>query len=241
MNCAQSTLKKIRIFLVIFYSLSGLSAWSDDQINPKIPTEPPPPAEGFLLMKTSPKEKSDTYHYLSNQDDPNTNRDKNIKNYESGKSRAQQMVGMLQNKELTKAFEKITESGNKTLNENSEIKTPLAIIAGAASFWYGQTVKLIRGNDFNFSARLEGKAQRSEFSMGSPLLNGRLKFDAKEGMDLGVNRSISTLQADAAVQYNARNQVFSTEVRKKIAPNLDLSFGASRLDQNTKVEYRLNF
>jgi len=151
------------------------------------------------------------------------------------------MVNMLQNQELTKAFQKITENGNKTLKENPEINSPLGVIAGAATFWYGKTIKIIKGDDFNFSAKVEARAHQSEFSMGSPLVNGKLKFDANEGLGIGINRSIADIQTSAGLNYNAKSQVISTEVRKKLAPNIDLSFGASRVDQNTKLEYRLNF
>lgn len=201
----------------------------------------PPPAEGFLLYQPTSNEKQDTYLYLNKQDDPNLNMNKNAQNYESGKSRAAQMVNMLQNKELTKAFQKITESSTKTLDENPELKNPLGVIIGAASFWYGQTVNLIKNEDVRFSARLEGRERRSEFNMASPLVNGKLKFDPTEGMGIGFNRKLMKSQTEAGVQYNAKSQVFSTEVRQKLSPNLDLSFGASRLDQNTKIEYRINF
>ena len=56
--------------------------------------------------------------------------------------------------------------------------------------------------------------------MNSPLLNGKLNFDAKEGIGIGFNRKIHELQTDAVILYNAKNQNISTELRKKIAPNL---------------------
>jgi hypothetical protein len=226
---------KITLMILFVYS----PTFADEKPQP-LPSAPPP-AEGFLLYQPTSNEKQDTYQYLNKQDDPNLSMNKNAENYESGKSRATQMVNMLQNKELTKAFQKITESSNKTMDENPELKSPLGVIIGAASFWYGQTINLIKNEDVRFSARLEGRERRSEFSMASPLLNGQLKFDPNEGMGLGFNRKITSLQTEAAVQYNSKNQVFSTEVRQKLSPNIDLTFGASRLDQNTKIEYRINF
>lgn len=221
----------------------GMFSWSTHSSErDRLPSSSPPPAAGgFLEYKPSAAEKSDTYQYLNRQDNPNTSMNANVQNYESGKSRAQQMIGMLQNHELTKAFQKITGSAQKTLDENPEIKSPLGVIAGAAALWYGRTMKLIKGDDFSFNARIEGRAGRSEFSMGSPLLNGKLRFDGKEGMDVGFNRRISSLQTEASLQYNVRTQVMSTEIRQKLAPHLDLSFGASRLDQNTKIEYKISF
>ncbi len=238
MKCAPKLKKWSRILFVI-YSLNGFLCPFAEAADP-LPAAPPP-AEGFLQFKPTAQQKSDTYQFLNKQDDPNRNMDKSIKDYQSGKTRAQQMADMLQNQELTKAFKKITESGNQTLNENEEIKTPLAVIAGAASLWYGRTLKLIRDSDFNLSARFEGRAQRSEFSMASPILNGKLKFGAQDGVGGEVNRRITSFQTDAALQYNSRERAFSTEVRQRLSPNLDLSFGASKIDQTTKLEYRLNF
>ena len=206
-----------------------------------VPAGSPPPEEGLLQNKPTAGQKSDTYQFLNKRDNPNPTMQQNAQDFESGKSRAQQMVTMLQNQELTKAFQKITNSGMKTLDENHEIRDPLAVIGGAMALWYGKSVKLIKGDDYNLSARMEGRSQKGEFSMNSPLLNGNLKYEGMNGMGVGVNRIVSPLQTMGSVQYNVRNQLMTTEVRQKIAPNLDLSFGASRLDQSTKIEYRLNF
>lgn len=238
MECIQKN--KRFILILVMFSLTRLctDAWSTEPTS--LPSAPPP-AEGFLLYKTNLKEKNETYQILNRQENPVLNMESKSKNYESGKSRAQQMVNMLQNEELTKAFQKITSRGNKTLEDNPEIKNPLGVIAGAASLWYGRTLKLFRSDGFNFSAKMEGRAQKSEFSMASPLLDGKLKFDPREGFGLGINRNIIDIDTEAGIQYNAKSQIISTELRKKIAPNLDFSFGASKLDQNTKIEYRLNF
>jgi hypothetical protein len=241
----MKTAKKLRqamLFIsVILFSLNGTPACAEDAAPVVIPSSSPPPTEGLLEYKTSAKQKDETYQYLNKRDVPNPSMNKEAADYISGQSRAQQMIGMLQNQEMTKALEKITGSSKKTLDENPEIRNPLGVIAGAASLWYGRTLKLIKGDDFNFSARMEARNQRSEFNMGSPLLNGKLRFDGKDGMGVGFNRRITDIQTEAGVQYNVRNQVISTEVRQKLAPHLDLSFGASRIDQNTKIEYRLNF
>ncbi len=238
MNLGKTINQSLKFSLVLFCALNGISARSDE---PVIIPAAPPVHEDSLLYRTNGKDKKDSYQYSNNLENPNPTMDSNSRNYESGKSRAQQMVNMLQNQELTKAFQKITNRSTKTLEDNPEIANPIGVIAGAASLWYGRTLKLIKGEDFNFSARMEGRAQRSEFSMNSPLLNGKLNFDAKEGIGIGFNRKIHELQTDAVILYNAKNQNISTELRKKIAPNLDLSFGASRSDQNTKIEYNLSF
>jgi hypothetical protein len=238
MECIRKNKRFILKLIVFSLTLVCFRSWSAETIPLH---SPPPPAEGFLLYKNNPKEKDETIQILNKQDNPVSDMDSKNKNYESGKSRAQQMVIMLQNEELTKAFQKITNYGNKTLEENPEIKNPLGVIAGAASFWFGRTLNLIRGDQINISAKMEGRNQRSEFSMASPLLDGKFKYDPRDGFGLGINRNLIEINTEAGIQYNAKNNLLSTELRKKIAPHLDLSFGASKMDQNTKIEYRLNF
>jgi len=248
MGIPKTVCKLILFASVLTSTLNGITVLAEEPSpsptpTPEIvvPTASPPPAENLLDIKASAKQKDDTYQYLNKRDTPNAPPGKEASDYESGKTRAQQMVTMLQNQEMTKALEKITGSGKKTLDENPEIKTPLAVIAGAASLWYGRTVKLIKGDEFNMSANVDGRDKRSEFSMGSPILNGKLRFDGASGMGIGLNRKITDINTEAGVQYNVRDQVMSTEIRQRLAPHLDLSFGASRIDQSTKIEYRLNF
>lgn len=232
----------IRFSFLLTLGLAWLISFQShsEESDRDLSSPPPPEKEGFLMYKPSAEQEQDTYQYLNKREKPNSNMDQQTKDYESGKLRAAQMVNLLQNKELTDAFQKILSNSGKTINQNKEVFFPLGVIAGAASFWYGRTVTLIKG-DIHLTTRIEGASRRGEFSMNSPLFNGKLKFDGVEGMGLGIDRKISEIQAEASIQYNAKNQTFSTEVRKKIAPHLDLTFGASKMDQNTKIEYRINF
>jgi len=206
-----------------------------------IPIAAPPPSPSMLPLKTSKTFPNEGEQTLKNRESKPYSISDSAKEYDQNKNRAQQMINLLQDEELSKAFKKITEGGNKTLRENPGIRAPLAVISGAAAFWAGKTMNLFQQESFRFSAKIEGRYRRSEFSMQSPLLNGKLKFDTQAGMELGFNRRFEPLKTDAMLNYNVRNQTISTEVRHKLAPNIDLTFGVSRLDQNTRIEYRFNF
>lgn len=83
--------------------------------------------------------------------------------------------------------------------------------------------------------------------MESPLLNGRLRYSGGDGVDISMNRSISSIDTNAELNYNMNNQSFSTNLRHRLAPNLDLKFGATQAPQSTQTdgraafEYRLDF
>lgn len=166
---------------------------------------------------------------------------------QSGGTRAQEMANMLQTEEMGRALQKVTERGQAALQQNPGIQAPLGIIAGAMSLWMGNTVRLFRGDAFNLTSRIEGRNRSSEFNMESPLLNGRFRFSADQGLELHMNRTISSLKSQAEINYNVKQQTFSTSIRRRIAPNLDLSFGASQFhpnsptDGNARIEYQFNF
>lgn len=206
-----------------------------------IPVAAPPPSPGILPLKTAKNFPTEAEQNLKNRESKPSSVSESAVEYSQNKNRAQQMINLLQDEELSKAFKKITEGGNKTLRENPGIRAPLAIISGAAAFWAGKTMNLFQQESFRFSAKIEGRYRRSEFSMESPLLNGKMKFDNQSGVELGVTRRFEPFKTDAMLNYNVRNQSVTTEVRHKLAPNVDLTFGASRFDQNTRIEYRFNF
>lgn len=155
--------------------------------------------------------------------------------------RAQMMINMLQDQELGKAMKIVTEKGMKSLNENPGIKAPIYVISAAASFWAGRTFDLIREETWKFSARLEARNRRGEFSMQSPLMNGTMRFEQATGMNISVNRNFDRFRTDTFFNYQQQNQAFSTGFRYRLTPNLNLSIEAGRYDQNTRIEYRFNF
>jgi|GEM_PF-1931908 len=164
-----------------------------------------------------------------------------------GRTRAQDMINLIKSEELQKALSKVTVKGKQLLQENQEIKNPLMLIAGAASLWYGKTIRLIKGEDFKLSTRIEARGRSGEFSMESPLLNGNLHYDGN-GLNISMNRTISSIDSKAELNYNVSNQSFSTNIRHQLAPNLDLTFGASQVPTQSKqtdgratFEYRFDF
>ena len=166
---------------------------------------------------------------------------------QSGTDRAGQMVEMLKTEEMQKALQKVTNKGKQALQEDPTLKTPIGVIAGAFGLWVGNTMKLFRGDDIYLSTRVEGRSRSSEFSMESPFLNGKFRYSADNGIDIYMNRTISSIGSQAEFNYNLQNRVFSTSIRKSIVPNLDFTFGASQIpdtsvtDGNARIEYRFNF
>jgi hypothetical protein len=165
-----------------------------------------------------------------------------------GKERAQTMMNTMQEEQFRKALARINARGSEILKQNEGIQAPIAIIAGAASFWFGATIRLFKGESLLLTTRVEGRNQKGEFSLQSPLLNSRLYFEGASGVNLNVNRSIASIHSTAEMNYSLRTQSLSTQIKHPIAPNLDFTVGTSqipelnnRTDSRAKVEYQFNF
>lgn len=166
---------------------------------------------------------------------------------QNGRERAKQMVELLKKQEMERALQTVTKRGKQALQEDPTLRTPMGVLAGAVGLWVGRSVRLVTGEAFNLTTRIEGRARMSEFNMQSPFLNGRFRFSASDGADINLNRKISSIDSQAEVNYNTRYRSFSGQVRKTIAPNLDFTFGAQQIPQssatdgNARIEYRLDF
>lgn len=160
---------------------------------------------------------------------------------DTNRSRAQSIANMIKDEELEKAMVKVTARGKQLLHENQDLKNPLGVIAGAASLWYGRSVRLIRSEAFHLFTRVDGRNRSGEFSMESPLVNGRLKFQSGNGVDISMNRKISSISSEAELNYNTNTRSFNTEFRHRLAPNIDLSFGASKAPEATQTDGRASF
>ena len=169
------------------------------------------------------------------------------KNIDEGNSRAQQMMTMLKDEQMKKAMEKVTGVGNQILKDNKPLQTPAAVIAGAFGFWYGRTINLIRGDGYKVTSSVEGKSHSGGLGMDSPLLNGKLRFSQTDGMDLSVNRRISSIDTSAELKYNSKNQALTTQMRHNLLPHVDLTFGSQmsptlpQTDNRAGIEYRISF
>ena len=205
---------------------------------------------GFLQFNYEPGRTADTLRMIDQQNRAMEAGDRSAKamqdSISSNRSRAQDMVNLIKDEELQKALVKVTSRGKQVLTENPELKSPMGVIAGAVSLWYGRSIKLIKGDDFKLSTRLEARGRNGEFSMESPLLNGTLHYGVGD-LNISVNRRISSIDTSAELHYNMSNQSFNTQLRHSLAPNLDLTFGASQVpdtrqtDGRAGFEYRLDF
>ena len=221
---------------------------------------PPPDANTGLIttdtqhlidIKTKAAQENATFRILDQQNSNQIAGNQNNFNVQTdiaiGKARAEQMVNLLQNAELQQAFTKVNAKGKEALQENPELKNPAAVIAGATSLWIGRTVQLIKDESFKLTTHVEGRSRSGDFSVESPLVNGKLKFQSNNGVNLNINRTISSIQSNAEVNYDVRSQTVSTQLKHRIAPNLDLSFGASesplqnQIDERATIQYNISF
>jgi hypothetical protein len=166
----------------------------------------------------------------------------------ASRARADQLVETLKNEQLQKALKKVTEEGKQFFQQHEGLKGPASVIAGAAAFWYGTTVNLFKSDSMKINTRIEGRAQRSEFSLESPLLNSRVVIGSSNGVELNLNRSIASLGTSAEMNYLGNTRSLSTQLRHPIAPNLNFTIGASqipemnnRTDGRAKLEYQIHF
>jgi len=223
-------ISKFVLIFVVGMITGSHPAWASHDPLSQIKPPPEPESEFFNYRKPS-----------ANQIDLNRSIAMDSLSIDRDRMKAQQMVNMLQDQELGKAFKKVTEQGMRTIKENPGIQAPIYVISAAASFWAGKTFDLLREESLRFTAKFEGRSRRSEFSMLSPIMNGSLKFEQSTGLNVSIHRDFDQYQTQTFLNYNMNNQSVSTEVRYRLMKNLDLSVGASRLDQNTKIEYRFNF
>jgi hypothetical protein len=164
-----------------------------------------------------------------------------------GQARAQQMVNILKDSELQQALVKVTARGKDVLADNPGIKGPGIVIAGAVSLWVGRTAQLIKGDVIKVDTRIEVRNRLGEFSMRSPLLDGKLQFSMNDGNSVSINRSISSIDSKAEFKYNLRYQTMTGEIHHTIIPHLDLNFGSAQIplqnqtDGHAGLLYQFNF
>jgi hypothetical protein len=229
-------------FIMIFCLIATLEwASAESEKNSIHKGEEPLPPSGILQFKTNNQKTMETVNASNRITEGFFRLEDSFRNLQIGKSMAQEMALLIRNQELADAFSKITLKKNKELKENPALAAPFMIITGAATFWFGKTINVFKSDVFQMSARIEGQTRQSEFSMSSPLMNGKLNFNENTGTSMGVGRRISSLNANAYINYNFREKAVNTEFRQKISPNIDFSFGVGKYDQNTKIEYRFNF
>jgi hypothetical protein len=171
-----------------------------------------------------------------------------LQNLVSGQNRAKEMVNALKTTEMQKALEAVTGRGTSLLEQNSGLKAPVSIISGIVSLWVGNTTKLFHSEFIKVNSHVEGKNRRGEFSMESPLLNGKVRFSGSEGVMVNMNRDLQPIDSHAELNYNAKTQSVSTQISHPLGPHLDFSVGSSQIpemnnqtDGRAKIEYKISF
>jgi hypothetical protein len=216
------------------------------------PSPPPPVHSGGELLHQGPRADQETLRFLEQQEQAmNSGGRSSVTTFSSltmGQERARAMVQVIQNEEMRKALEKVTVKGRELLEKNSALKSPLAILTGAVSVWVGGGMRLIDDEKWRLSTRVEGRNRLGEFSLESPLVNGRLQFNGANGVSVNMNREIPGLKSRAEIDFQARTRSLTTQIRQPLAPHLDLTFGATQLphlnnqtDGQAKIEYQIQF
>jgi hypothetical protein len=165
----------------------------------------------------------------------------------NGNARAKQMVDLLKNQDLQKAFTPLNAQGKQMLQENPDMRNPVTIVGGAAAFWIGRSIALVKQENFKLTTHVEARARCGEFAMESPLLNGKLSYTGNDGINMKINRKIDSISSSAEANYNATQRVFSGQLVHPLIPHLDITFGAAQLQQSTQtdgrasLQYNLNF
>ncbi len=231
MKLRTEFITKFILLLTISFPIGAIGADATRDPWSALSTPPPAPTPQFLSKGKSEKMLSP----------PATDIPHDSLSIDRERMRAQAMINMIQDQELSKAMRIVTEKGMQSLNENPGIKAPIYVISAAASFWAGRTFDLIREESWKFSARLEARNRRGEFLMRSPLMNGTMRFEPSTGMNVSLNRNFDRFRADTFLHYQQQNQSLSTGFRYRLTPNLNLSVEAGRYDQNTRIEYQFNF
>ncbi len=202
------------------------------------------------LQKPNAKEQQTTFGLLDQQEMSLKEGIKTTSDQQAdlatGQDRANAMVKMLKDTELKTALDKVTAKGNEILKNNPEIRSPIAVIAGAIALWNGKTFQLLKEDEVKVTSHVEAKSRSGDFSLSSPLLNGQLRFDQSNGLNLGVNRSISSFHTSAGLQFNPKSQSINSQLNQRIMPHLNFSVGAGQSAGNpkegtAKIEYELHF
>lgn len=213
-------------------------------VQAQTPTPTAPPSQMNLLDFQQQPGGSDapTYRMINDQERTRESGTRSIFNYQdsiiSGNQRARDMVELLKKQQLQKAFEPLNARGKQVLQENPDLKSPTAILAGMAALWVGRTMKLLKGDDVKLTGRIEGRARSGEFSLESPIFNGRLVYTGGDGIYMNVNRSIAALNSRAEMIYSQKDQTITGALVHPLMPHLDLSFGAAQYQNTNQTDGR---
>ena len=137
----------------------------------------------------------------------------------SGHSRAESMVGILKTNELKDLTQKLSVSGKQLVLENPEVQVPVTVIGAGVVLWNGKSFALPSVGDLHLSSHFEGRSRSGSMNMDSPIVNGKLRFESGNGLNVGFNREVHEVDMKAEVLYNFQHQSFKTQISHQIAAN----------------------
>ncbi len=160
---------------------------------------------GMLAPKNQAAMKAETERFIDSQnrtyDRGSRSTTELAESLGTGETRARQVATLLKDEEFQKVLSRMTERGNTLLKENQGLKTTGQIIFGAASMWFGASIRLFKGESINITTRFEGRARKGEFTIESPLLNSKLVFQGDSGLHLNLNRKIASINSTAELNF----------------------------------------
>ena len=143
-----------------------------------------------------------------------------------GRDRAKWVFKALSDAEVKRAGIELKDYG-ENLKKNPYVQGPAKVIGAGAALWVGQNYNISNDRDFRLVSRLELKSRSTSLDMGSPILNGQLKFVGGDGINVGINRMVPGINSRAEVKYKVSQQAVSTQLSRMLVAHLTLSVGAS--------------
>jgi hypothetical protein len=158
---------------------------------------------------------------------------------------AMSMVEMIKSAEMNFAMNKIAVKGEKFLKDNEELQTPAGVVAGAFALWAGRSMRIMKNGEIEVFSAISLRDKSGNFNFKSPIVNGQLRFDQTQGLNVGVNRSLSSINTNAEINYNSAQNGFSGNILHQLLPNVSIGIGTGinqGVQENTgRIQYHLDF
>lgn len=158
---------------------------------------------------------------------------------------AERMVQIVKDHEFQRALEMITPRARELLEDNPELHTPVGILVGMASLWNGRKFKIVKSDEVTLDTQIQARTSTAQFSWNSPLLNGELKYQAANGVNVSVGRSISSINTKTRVEYNLTSGNLSSSIEQPLPNNFSISIRGGQTsgkpDGAAVLNYQLNF
>ncbi len=164
-----------------------------------------------------------------------------------GRQHAENMVRLIQDRELQKALEKIMVRGKQTLLQNEGLHGTALVIAGATSLWVGRTIKLIRGKSFAVDQRIEGRNRAVGLNFRTSIFETQTRYQSGMGLSLQIGHTIPEIKSSFGISYNQLDQSTRGIFSHELFPHLNINFGAGRspaqsgLEGNATLNYNIEF